>query len=98
MNGRHRVVEHWTCSSIRLPVAESCLVDPGTFELRQAELFEQGFPPDIPVVEEFSAVHFQIDEPEFPEHVCFGVVESFFPQPFREDGCDHSKRLVSALL
>jgi len=73
-------------------------VNPRTFQLRQAELFEQGLPPNIPIVQKFSAVHFQIDEPEFSEHVCLGVVVSFLPQPFREDGCDHPEALASAFL
>jgi len=73
-------------------------VNPRTFQLRQTDLFEEGLPPNIPIVEEFSAVHFQIDEPKFPEQVCLGVVESFFPQPFRENACDYSKRLAGALL
>ena len=73
-------------------------MNPLTFQLRQAELFEQGLPPNISIVEKFSAVHFQIDEPESSEHVCLGVVVSFSPQPLREDGCDYPEALASALL
>src|SRR6267143_154052 len=95
MNRRHRVGEERTRSSVRLPIEESCPVNPRTFQLRQAELFEQGLPPNIPVVEKFSAVHFQIDESEFPEQARFSVVVSFFLQSFREDGCDRTKTLAS---
>ncbi len=73
-------------------------MNPRTFQLRQAELLKQGFPPNISVVEKFSAMHFQIDEPEFPEQICLGVVVPFFAQPLREDACDQPKPLASALL
>ena len=73
-------------------------MNPRTFQHRQAELFEQGLPPNISIVEKFSAVHFQIDESEFPEQICLGVGISFFPQLFRKDSCYHPKRLASALL
>src|SRR5438309_3111123 len=98
MNRRHRVGEQRTCSSVRLPIAESCLVNPWTFQVRQAELFEQGLPPNVPIVEKFSAMHFQIDEPESSEHICLSVVVSFPPQSFREAGCDYPEALASALL
>jgi len=73
-------------------------VNPRTFQHRQAELFEQCLPPNVPIVEKFSAVHFQIDEPESSEHVRLSVVVSFPPQPFREDSCDCPEALASALL
>ena len=43
-------------------------------------------------------MHFQIDEPEFPEQIHLGVADSFFSQPFFEDLCDDPKCLASALL
>ena len=73
-------------------------MNPRTFQLRQAELFEQGLPPNVPIVEKFSAVHFRVDEPESSEHVCLSVVVSFTPQPFLQDGCDCLEALASALL
>jgi hypothetical protein len=77
---------------------ESCTLNPRTFQVRQAELFEQGLPPNVPIVEKFSAMHFQIDEPESSEHICLSVVVSFPPQSFRETGCDYPEALASALL
>src|SRR5713101_6719419 len=98
MDRRHRVGEHRTCPGVCLPILEGCPVNPRTFQHRQAELFEQCLPPNVPVVEKFSAVHFKIDEPESSEHVCLSEVASFPPQPFREDGCNYSEALASALL
>ena len=43
-------------------------------------------------------MHFQIDEPKFPEQIDLGVADSFFSQSFFEDASDYSKRLSSALL
>ena len=72
-------------------------MNPRTFQPRQAELFEQGLPPNVPIVEKFSAMHFQIDEPESSQDISLSVV-SFPPQPFREDGCDCAETLASAPL
>jgi hypothetical protein len=43
-------------------------------------------------------MHFQIDESEFPEQICLGIVVSFFPQPSREDVSDRLKPSAGALL
>src|SRR6267143_2963883 len=93
MNRRHCVREQRTCSSIRLPILESYLMNPCAFQLRQAELFEHGLPPNIPIVQKFSAMHFQIDEPEPSEQVRIGNLESIPAQPFRKDGCDRPETL-----
>jgi len=73
-------------------------MNPRAFQLRQVELFEQGLPPNISIVQKFSAMHFQIDEPELSEQVRLADLVSFSSQPFREDGCDCPETLASALL
>ena len=71
---------------------------PCAFQLGHAELFEQGLPPNISIVQKFSAVHFQIDEPEPSKQVRFRDLVSFPPQPFREEGRDCPETLASTLL
>ena len=71
-------------------------MNPRSFQHRQTQLLEQSLPPNIAIVQKFSAVHFQIDEPESSEQISLSVVVSFFPQSFREDGCDCSEALASA--
>ena len=73
-------------------------MNPRTLDLGQAELFEKGLPPYVSVIEEFSAMHFQIDEPELPEQIRLSNAISSPVQLSSEDLRDYPEPLASALL